>query len=91
MPADPALPPPPAVRVEGRYSNYFRIGYNAFEFLVDFGQAYADDDSAGEVHTRIVIMPSYAKALAALLTTSLREYESSFGPIPDAPDEEENP
>jgi len=86
MAADSAVPPP-SIRGEGRYSNYFRVGYSAFEFLVDFGQAY-EDDATGELHTRIVIMPSYAKALAELLTRSLREYEASYGQIPDAPEED---
>jgi hypothetical protein len=25
---------------EGRYANYFQIGHNAFEFIIDFGQGY---------------------------------------------------
>ncbi|HZU28775.1 MAG TPA: DUF3467 domain-containing protein [Bryobacteraceae bacterium] len=70
-------------RVEGRYSNSFMVGYNAFEFLLDFGQAYTDD--AGEAHTRIVIMPCYAKALSDLLTESLRQYQASYGAIPTVP------
>ena len=84
----------PAVTLEqtdaqGRYSNFFKIGYNAFEFLLDFGQAYAGDDST-HVHTRIVITPPYAKALAELLNGSLSHYESSYGEIPAALAEEDN-
>ena len=72
----------------GRYSNFFKIGYNAFEFLLDFGQAYAGDDS-NHVHTRIIITPPYAKALAELLNGSLTHYQASYGEIPIAPQEEE--
>lgn len=82
-----AAVPPTIVRSEGRYSNYFRVGYNAFEFLVDFGQAYADDDSS-ELHTRIIIAPSYAKALSELLIESLRQYEAINGEIRNAQEEE---
>ncbi len=28
--------------LEGRYANYFKVGYNAFEFLLDFGQFYPE-------------------------------------------------
>ena len=66
---------PLAIDAEGRYSNFFKIGYTAFEFLLDFGQVYTDS-GADNVHTRIVTTPQYAKALAELLTavhTALRE------------------
>lgn len=72
---------------DGRYSNFFKVGHNAFEFLLDFGQAYVD--GAGDaVHTRIVTTPPYARALADLLLKSLHHYESNFGPIPRAPEQE---
>jgi hypothetical protein len=77
----------PVADAEGRYSNFFKIGYNAFEFLVDFGQAYADGGEDSR-HTRIVMIPTYAKALSELLIDSLRHYENNFGPIPYAQDEE---
>ena len=65
---------------EGRYSNYFNVGFNSFEFILDFGQAY--QDGAREVlHTRIVTGPAYAKALARLLTDSLAAYERTCGAI----------
>jgi len=67
--------------IEGRYSNSFMVGYNAFEFLLDFGQAYTDDACAGP-HTRIIIMPCYAKALSELLLESLKKYQASYGAIP---------
>jgi len=65
---------------EGRYSNFFKVGFNSFEFLLDFGQMYGN--GADEVlHTRIVTGPAYAKAFAHLLTDSLAAYERSCGPI----------
>lgn len=65
---------------EGHYSNYFKIGFNAFEFLLDFGQAYVESDDDA-VHTRIITTPPYARALAELLLRTLNEYESDYGHI----------
>ena len=67
---------------EGRYTNYFKVGFNSFEFLLDFGQAY-EDGAREVVHTRIVTGPVYAKALARLLTDSLAAYERTCGAIPE--------
>jgi len=67
---------------EGRYSNHFRVGFNSFEFILDFGQAY--EGAAAQVHhTRLITGPAYAKALATLLLDSLTAYEHTHGPIPD--------
>lgn len=68
MQPDPIIPAL-AIDAQGRYSNFFKIGYTAFEFLLDFGQVYMDS-GADNVHTRIVTTPQYAKALADLLTAS---------------------
>lgn len=67
---------------EGRYSNHFKVGFNSFEFVLDFGQAY-QETAAELLHTRIVTGPVYAKALASLLQQSLDAYERAHGPIPD--------
>lgn len=66
---------------EGKYTNYFKIGFNSFEFIVDFGQAY-DDTLRALRHTRIVTSPAYAKALSQLLADSLAAYERAHGEIP---------
>lgn len=66
----------------GRYANYFKIGYNAFEFLLDFGQFYPESKEA-RLHTRIIITPSYAKALFATLQEAIDQYEQTFGAIPE--------
>ena len=57
----------------GRYANCFQVGYNAFEFLLDFGQSYETGRTV--IHTRIILLPSYAKDLAELLYTSLASHE----------------
>ena len=65
-----------------QYANWFNIGHNNFEFVLDFGQHHADQAGAS-IHTRIVTGPAYAKVLSALLNESLERYEDAFGEIPD--------
>jgi Protein of unknown function (DUF3467) len=67
--------------LEGRYANYFKIGHNASEFLLDFGQFYAESQRA-QFHTRIITNPTYAKALFDILRESIEQYEQTFGAVP---------
>jgi hypothetical protein len=64
-----------------RYANWFNIGHNNFEFVLDFGQDHAEQ-AGPMVHTRIVMGPAYAKELGRLLNESLERYEEAFGEIP---------
>jgi hypothetical protein len=73
--------PPESGRVEGRYANYFKVGHNAFEFVLEFAQSYSDPPEE-KAHTRIVTSPVYAKELLAVLQQAIAEYERAFGPIP---------
>jgi len=52
--------------LEGKYANYFDVGFNANEVVIDFGQAFTDRSGAA-VHTRIVMSPASAQALQAML------------------------
>lgn len=65
-----------------RYANYFKVGHNAFEFLLDFGQSYGQSGEAAP-HTRIVTTPVYAKTFAQTLQEAIARYEQVFGAIPD--------
>lgn len=67
-------------QLQGKYANYFKVGHNALEVVIDFGQFYSDN---GEVHlhTRIVTNPTYAKAMLATLRESIDQYERAFGII----------
>lgn len=69
-----------ASQLQGKYANYFKVGHNALEFVIDFGQFYVDN---GEVrlHTRIVTNPTYAKAMLETLRESIDQYERAFGII----------
>lgn len=71
---------PAAVALEGRYANYFKVGHNAFELIIDCGQCYADNEEP-QLHTRIVTSPAYGKALLKTLRDSLDEYETIYGRI----------
>lgn len=73
-------------QLEGRYANYFKIGHNAFEFLLDFGQLYPGNGEP-QLHTRIITSPTYAKALFETLQESIQYYEETFGAIPDKTEE----
>jgi hypothetical protein len=66
--------------LEGRYANYFKVGHNAFEFVLDFGQNYSENDQA-ELYTRIITNPCYAKELLETLRVSIMQYEKRFGSI----------
>jgi hypothetical protein len=65
---------------EARYANYFHVGHNAFEVILEFAQHY-EGSIQPRMHTRIVAAPTYAKALLGLLRTAIEEYEQTFGPI----------
>ncbi|MBV9500880.1 MAG: DUF3467 domain-containing protein [Acidobacteriaceae bacterium] len=58
---------------EGRYANFFQVGHNEFEFLIEFGQ-----QDRG-IHTRIYVSPQYAHVLSELLAETLRQHELEFG------------
>lgn len=67
-------------KLEGRYANYFKVGHNALEFVIDFGQHYSGTEDA-ELYTRIVTGPCYAKSLLELLKASIEQYERAYGII----------
>ena len=68
--------------IQGRYANYFKVGHNAFEFVIDLGQYYGDDEFL-QLHTRIVTSPVYAKRLLVTLQEAITQHETRFGKIVD--------
>jgi len=68
--------------LEGRYANHFAIGYNAWEFIFDFGQSFSENNQP-ELYTRIVTSPVYAKAFLQTLKDSIDTFENSYGEISD--------
>jgi hypothetical protein len=65
---------------KGRYANSLRVGYNAFEFVFDFGQAFSEEAQTRSC-TRIVTSPGYAKAMIAALQSALEAFERDYGCI----------
>jgi Protein of unknown function (DUF3467) len=68
---------------EGLYANYFEVGFNSLEFLIDFGQAF-EGGSEPRIHIRIVTNPEFAWLLQGMLTQALAQYQMKHGPIPGA-------
>lgn len=62
-----------------RYANHFEVGYNAFEFLIDFAQDEGGDDTGPLRHTRIITNPKSARVLLDLLQRSIEQYDRRFG------------
>lgn len=65
----------------GRYANFFKVGYNALEVVIEFGESFSDDAPA-RVHTRIVTHPVYARAFLALLDESVLARDDPPGDPP---------
>lgn len=66
------------------YVNYFEVGHNPFEFLIDCGQYHPGSvEGEGQVtmHTCVVIAPPFAKVLSELLVRAVEEHESEHGAI----------
>jgi len=67
------------------YSNFFKIGFNSAEFVLDFGRHF--EDSEERLYQRIIVGPAHAKELSRLLGRSVESYEAKFGPIVEDVDE----
>lgn len=81
IPGDRRGGAPESGELHGDYANYFEVGHNAVEFLIDFGQLYADKPAA-RFHTRIVTSPTYAEELLRLLQQAIDQYSRTYGGIP---------
>lgn len=63
---------------EAKYANYFRVGHNVYEFVVDCGQAHGERVT---IHSRIVMAPGYVRELLKVLHQAIGEYEDRFGSL----------
>lgn len=66
-------------KLDGKYANIFKVGYNAYEFILDFGQYYTGQEE--KYQTRIVTGPAYAKTLLKTLQEAIDNFEKDFGTI----------
>jgi hypothetical protein len=83
--------PPDKNKIKEKYANYFKVGYNAYEFIIDFCRYYPENDCYSEnekakLCERIITSPVYAKVLMNILMKSIKEYEDTLGLI----EEDEN-
>jgi hypothetical protein len=70
-------------RTTGRYANVFRVGFNAFEMVVEFGEQFADGEQA-QMHTRVITNPVFARGLAESLNEALSRYANAYScELPD--------
>lgn len=69
-------------RLASNYSNHLQVGFNAFEFLLEFAQFREKDSDVVKV-TAIVTSPAFAKAFSRTLSESITNYEQRFGAIPE--------
>lgn len=63
-----------------RYANYFKVGHNAFEFILDFGQSYTENMEV-RYFARIITSPDSIKDLFKILQESIVQYEQKYGAI----------
>ncbi|PCE24675.1 DUF3467 domain-containing protein [Burkholderia ubonensis] len=71
---------------ERRYVNYFEVGHNVCEFVIDLGQ-FNFEIAQPLLSSRVVTGPAYAKLLARMLQESVERFEASYGAIREAGDE----
>jgi hypothetical protein len=63
----------------GQYANYFKVGYNAVEFVIDYGQFFNGDDETA-LCGRIITSPSYVRCLIDTLSDAMIDFERKHGP-----------
>jgi hypothetical protein len=59
--------------MEGHYANYFKVGFNDEEVVIDFGQHHGGEEAL--MHTRIVICRAYLPVLLSMLAATTREID----------------
>jgi Protein of unknown function (DUF3467) len=66
--------------VPGQYADVVQVGFNAYRFVLEFGQL-SFYQSNPEFHSRIIMGPDQVKALLSLLSEAVSTFDYSFGPI----------
>jgi hypothetical protein len=63
--------------LQARYANVFRVGFNEYEMILDFGQV-DPDGTAEAVHTRIILAVPNGRLLLVLLSEAVANHDQSF-------------
>ena len=66
--------------LQGKDSNYFKVGNTAYKFIFDFGWFHSSSGKF-QIHTRIITSPAKAKALLRTLQESIEKHERNHGAI----------
>ncbi|HUT74139.1 MAG TPA: DUF3467 domain-containing protein [Armatimonadota bacterium] len=71
------------------YANFARLTHGPLEFLVDFKRSSPEhpDPNPAPPLVRIVLHPVVAKSLVRALEENIRNYEKTFGEVPELPHE----
>jgi len=72
----------PCKRIKADYANYFEIGSNQYEIVIEFGQYYSVDNRP-ILHTRIITNPSDAKRFLRQLAEIVGAHEAEHGELPE--------
>lgn len=74
--------------LEGRYVNYFKVGYNADVFVIDYYQMFPEDEEAAgfpqhvsSPRLRLITSPSDVRQLVQHLESAVKNYEVAYGKI----------
>jgi hypothetical protein len=70
----------PVESLEGRYANLFRVGFNAVEFVIEFGQFFPN--APEQFSMRVITSPVYVREFVRVLEGSVADFEREFGAIP---------
>lgn len=65
-------------KLEGKYANHFAVGYNACEFIFDFGQSFSENEET-ELSVRVVTSPFYAREFLKTLRKSVEQFDKTYG------------
>ncbi len=68
--------------LEGVYADSFIVGYDAYKFVMKFGQ-HQEEKEEVKFHSKIIVSPNDTKNLSEILVESLTEYENDHGHIDD--------
>lgn len=71
--------------IKGKYVNLAHIVHTPEDFTIDFIYV-APRPQVGILESRIILTPAHAKRLLAALQENISKYETTFGPIPPAPE-----
>ncbi|OGE79968.1 MAG: hypothetical protein A2660_02625 [Candidatus Doudnabacteria bacterium RIFCSPHIGHO2_01_FULL_45_18] len=83
---DNQQPPNINVKIEdavlkGHYANNMQVAFSGEEFILDFMNLFPPQ---GIINARIFVSPGHMKRMIAVLSGTLKKYETQFGTIKEA-------